>query len=235
LKEAAAPFRKNRGGKQMKSEVQNGKKEIGTLVCFALNEEFAPFRKLAGQIPDIAVLITGVGRANAEASVRRFLAKNLPKLVLTCGFAGGLNPALKNGDVVFMTGYSALEERLANADAVRASFFTSPRIATTVAEKKQLWEKTGADVVEMESGAILAVCRESRIPCAMVRAISDTASEDLPLDFNRLSKPDMSLDYGKLALAITKAPWKIFALVQLHKKTSFAAKQLADVLAKVIW
>ena len=116
-----------------------------------------------------------------------------------------------------------------------ANFFSAPRIATTVAEKKQLRAETGADVVEMESGAILAVCRENRIPCAMVRAISDTAHENLPLDFNVLSKPDLSLDYGKLAWAIAKAPWKIGALIQLHKQTSVAAQHLADVLAKVIW
>ena len=219
----------------MKPKVHNKKDEVGTLVCFALNEEAAPFRKLALKMPDVAILITGIGPRNAEDSLRRFLAKRLPKLVLSCGFAGGLNPELQGGDVVFITGYAALEARLAGADAKHASFFTAPRIATTVAEKKQLRAETGADVVEMESGAILAVCRESQIPCAMVRAISDTAGEDLPLDFNALSKPDMSLDYGKLAWAIAKAPWKISGLLQLHKKTSFAAQRLADVLAKVIW
>jgi adenosylhomocysteine nucleosidase len=219
----------------MKPNVQNQKQEVGTLICFALKEEAAPFRKLATKIPDVSILITGIGRQNAEISLRRFLAGNLPKLVLTCGFAGGLNPELEIGDVVFTTGYAALDQRLADADAKHASFFSASRIATTVAEKKQLHTATGADVVEMESGAILAICRESRIPCAMVRAISDTAGEDLPLDFNALSNPDMSLDYGKLAWAIARAPRKIGALIHLHKKTSFAAQQLADVLAKVVW
>ena len=218
----------------MKPRVQTEKEELDTLVCFALNEEAAPFRKMAEEMPNVSILITGVGRKNAEASLRRFLANNLPKLVLTCGFAGGLNPELNVGDVVFMTGYSALEERLANADAKLASFFTAPRIATTAAEKNKLRAETGADVVEMESGTILAVCRESRIPCAMVRAISDTAREDLPLDFNALSKPDQSLNYGKLFLTVAKSPKKIGTLMQLKKKTQFAAEQLAVVLARFI-
>lgn len=218
----------------MNPDVPDEKHEIGTLVCFALHEEAAPFRKMAVEMTDVAILITGIGRQNAETALRQYLAHHKPKLVLTCGFAGGLNPELAIGDVVFMTGYSALEERLAGADARLAHFVTSERMAVTAAEKKKLRAETGADIVEMESGPILAICRESQIPCAMVRAISDTANEDLPLDFNQLSKPDMNLHYGKLVLAIAKSPQKISALVQLHKKTRHAAVHLAAVLAKFI-
>jgi adenosylhomocysteine nucleosidase len=219
----------------MKPKVHYVRHEVGTLVCFALEEEAGPFRRLAARMPDVTVLITGIGAKNAETAVRRFLSEHLTKRVFTCGFAGGLNPELQAGDVVYMTGYPALEEKLVEADATLATYISVPHIVTTVAEKKQLRVKTGADVVEMESEVILAVCREKKIPCAMVRAISDTANEDLPLDFNQLSKPDMSLHYGKLARAVARSPLKIGALVRLHRKTSYAAQQLANVLAKAVW
>lgn len=218
----------------MRTEVQAGKVSVKTLVCFALEVEAVPFRKRALKTPGVAILVTGIGPRNAENSLRRFLEHTRPEQVLTCGFAGGLNPELKSGEVVFMTAFPPLEARLLAAGAQLVTFHSAPRIATTVAEKRQLREQTGADVVEMESGAILAVCRESQIPCALARAISDTAHEDLPLDFNLLSKPDLSLDPGKLAWAIAKAPWKIGALIQLQKKTSRAARQLADMLVKVL-
>jgi adenosylhomocysteine nucleosidase len=174
-----------------------------------------------------------------------------PELVLTCGFAGGLNPELKLGEVVFEMPLTpslspsdgervavrpgeGLIEKLLAAGAKHAKFFCADRIATTVAEKKKLRDETGADAVEMESAAIHAVCAEKHIPCATVRVISDTASEDLPLDFNALSRPDKNLDYGKLFLAIAKSPGKVGALMELQKKTRFAAERLADVLAKVI-
>ena len=253
------------------------------LICFALKEEAAPFRKMAAGTAAAAqaasILITGIGRRNAEKSVREFLnscrsrgnetqIKNIletphvvsydPNLVLTCGFAGGLNPDFKPGDVVFEltdrrdefhepqtenesgtrvtrpSESSSLREKLIAAGAKPAKFFCADRIATTVAEKKKLRAETGADAVEMESEAIHAVCHERGISCATVRVILDTANEDLPLDFNALAKPDMGLDYGKLAWAIARSPGKIGALLKLQKQTRFAAERLAEVLAKLI-
>jgi hypothetical protein len=233
---------------------------MSTLVCFALKEEAAPFRKVVAGRTTVATLIVGIGRQSAEKSIRKFLADEAgvlaspspdhlpaparlagtlapPSLVLTCGFAGGLNPDLKIGDVVFEIRQppAAIHKSLLAAGAKPAKFFCADRIATTGAEKRALREQTSADVVEMESAAIHAVCGEMGIPCVTVRVISDTANEDLPLDFNALSKPDKSLDFGKLAWAIARSPGKIGALMALQKKTSFAASQLAEVLNKVVF
>ena len=71
------------------------------LVTFAVKEESGPFQNLIGPRSDLRVLLTGVGKRNAERTIRRGLAEQSPKLVLTCGFAGGLNPDLTTGTVVF--------------------------------------------------------------------------------------------------------------------------------------
>ena len=208
-----------------------------------MKEEAGPFRKMVAGKSDVSILITGIGRRNTERAVNEFLSggasvsANRPKpdLVLTCGFAGGLDPELKTGDVIFELGTlnPELGTRLRAAGAKPVKFFCADRIATTVAEKKKLRDETGADAVEMESAVIHEICRQHDIPCVTVRVISDTANEDLPLDFNQLSKPDQSLDFGKLAWAIAKSPGKIPALMALGKKTNFAAKRLAEVLEKI--
>jgi adenosylhomocysteine nucleosidase len=212
---------------------------MSTLICFALKEEAAPFRTGLRRGHHVSILLTGIGHQNAERSLREFLEKNSSECVLTCGFAGGLNPDLKLGEVVFelaapVANNQKLAEDLTVAGAKPAKFFCAERIAITIAEKKKLRAETGADVVEMESAAIHEICRAKKIPCATVRVISDTANEDLPLDFNAFAKPDKNLDYGKLALAIAKSPWKIIALKKLQKQTQFAAEKLAEVLAKII-
>jgi hypothetical protein len=46
---------------------------MSVLVCFALKEEAAPFHKIAARHPGVITLIVGIGRENAEKSVRSFL------------------------------------------------------------------------------------------------------------------------------------------------------------------
>jgi adenosylhomocysteine nucleosidase len=205
-----------------------------TLVCFALKEEAGAFRRATAGRADVSILITGVGRKNAARSVQESLGRIKPATVFTCGFAGGLDPALVAGSVVFATDDLALKGKLTAAGATSARILCAANIAITVAEKAELKRTSVADAVEMESEAIQTICRERGIPCATVRVISDTASEDLPLDFNALSKPDLSIDFGKLAMAIARQPSKIPALMRLQKNCAFAADQLAKVLSRVV-
>jgi nucleoside phosphorylase len=203
------------------------------LVCFAMKEEAGAFQRASKANPDVTILVTGIGKANTEKSVRDSFARRIPKAVLTCGFAGGLDPELESGTVVFATEDGSLATKLSSAGAKRARFFCAARIATTGSEKLELRRTTGADAVEMESEFIQALCHERAIPCATVRVISDAANDDLPLDFNKLANPDLSLNYGKLAWAIANAPGKIPALMRLQKVCRVASGNLARVLKEV--
>jgi nucleoside phosphorylase len=142
---------------------------------------------------------------------------------------------LETGTVVFAADEATgLEPALLAAGAKPARFHCADRVAATTGEKRELREATGADAVEMESESICAVCREQRIPCAIVRVILDTAAEDLPLDFNRLMTPDQRLDSAKLALALLKSPGKVNALRRLQRHSTASAEKLARVVATVL-
>lgn len=208
-------------------------------VCFALAEEAGAFKKVCGE--SVPVFFTGIGRVNAEKATQEFLATHTPELLLTCGFAGGLTPELKIGDVVFEMpaetgndGYAAVRTKLAEGGAKPAKIVCVDRIAITAREKQKLREQTGADVAEMESAAVQAVCRGRGVRCVTVRVISDTANEDLPLDFNKFLNEEKSVDMSKLMMAVAKAPWKMGALMELQKNTKLASQRLAEALAKVI-
>ncbi len=213
--------------------------KTGIAVCFALAEEAGAFKKSRGE--SVPLFFTGIGRVNAEKATQEFLATHAPALMLTCGFAGGLVPELKIGDVVFEIppdggndGYAAVRAKLLEGGARPAKIACVDRIATTAREKSKLREETGADAAEMESGAVQAVCRGRGIRCVTVRVISDTANEDLPLDFNKFLNEDKSVDMSKLMMAVAKAPWKMGALMELQKNTKLASQRLAETLMKVI-
>jgi nucleoside phosphorylase len=232
-----------------------------TLICFAVKEEASPFRKQTASLARIETLITGMGPRNAATAIRDTIAGRRPALVLTCGFAGGLNPGLEFGTVIFeadpatqieagliaagqghgefatQSGSAAilsLESALLAAGARAGKFHCAVKVATTVQEKRTLWESTGADAVEMESQVIREVCRDKKIPSATVRVILDSAEENLPLDFNQLLNERDEMDYGKLAMAIAKSPGKIGALMRFQKQTQAAAEKLAEVLLRVL-
>jgi hypothetical protein len=227
-----------------------------TLVCFAVKEEAAPFKATVASRSDIQILLTGMGQRNAEKSIRATVAADVRRrteptvspdpsfqhsiipafrLVLTCGFAGALNPNLSLGTVLFSCDDAPhLQPRLLAAGARPTRFHCANRVASTAAEKRQLWESTRADAVEMESQIICNICREHQIPCATIRVILDTASEDLPLDFNFLMTADQQMDYRKLAFSLAKSPSKIAALLRLQKQSKEAASKLAGVLVRVL-
>jgi adenosylhomocysteine nucleosidase len=201
-----------------------------TLVCFALKEEAKFLRNTPHRI-----LVTGMGRKNAAESLRRELANVQPGLVLTCGFAGALNPKLKLADVVFDEDPECgLVEKLKSLGAIPARFHCAERIAVTAAEKEALRKSTGADAVEMESLVMRNICRENKIPSTTVRVISDLANEDLPLDFNTVATPDLQLDFTKLILKILRHPQTIPHLLRFQKQTAAAGRKLAETLEQLL-
>lgn len=201
------------------------------LVTFAVKEEM----KFFPGGPGIRRYITGMGRDNAENAIAAALEEIHPKLVLTCGFAGGLNPILKSNEIVFSADDgSPIYDTLKQAGATPVTFFCARRVAITSEEKQRLWRGMGSDAVEMESESIRDYCRERDIPSATVRVISDTALEDLPLDFNTLLSPAQKIHYGKLTWALVRAPFKLAELLAFQQKTVDAAKSLGEFLTKVL-
>ena len=67
------------------------------VVTFAVKEEMKFFT--GG--PNVRRFITGMGRDNAERAIEQIIRELKPSLVLTCGFAGGLNPSIKSNEVIF--------------------------------------------------------------------------------------------------------------------------------------
>ena len=185
--------------------------------------------------PDVSVLHTGIGRRNAERALEDHLAKQRPELIITSGFAGGLNPELRIHRLLFeKSGEHPLFDRLASLPFREGSFCCHDRIVVTAEEKQFLWRSSGCDAVEMESAGIHEIARSRGIPCLTFRAISDEAHESLPLDFNRLLTSRMKVDLAKLCGTLCRNPGRLLTFVRFYGSIVKTSRVLAGALCQLL-
>jgi adenosylhomocysteine nucleosidase len=148
--------------------------------------------------------------------------------ILSIGFCGALDPALRIGDIVV----SGDVPEGAGASFVRGDVASIDRVAITARDKRELRAATGAAVVEMESSAVAQKAREWDMPFGCVRVVSDAAGEDLPLDFNRYRDADGRFERTRIALAALGRPFSVLpGLLRLDRHCRRAAERLGEFLA----
>jgi adenosylhomocysteine nucleosidase len=188
----------------------------------------------------VDVFLTGIALRNQEPGLSVLLDER-PDVCITCGLAGALHHALKREEIVVARHVGALtresrrscdgklvEMAAQNGATAVDTFFTSEHILSTAQAKRE-----GAqygDVVEMESLAILTKTSQRWIPTVAVRAISDTADEDLPLDFDRCTDSRGEISSGRLIVQMARRPSQLPALVAFGKGSRRAAIRLAEFL-----
>jgi adenosylhomocysteine nucleosidase len=171
-----------------------------------------------------SLLASGPGSRSVFEALRE--EKAVDGLV-SVGFCGALDPALEIGDIVVSGG-----EVQSPKPFVRGEILSSDRVAVTAAEKRALRQRTGAIAVEMESAAVAAKAREWGVQFRCIKVVSDTAREDLPLDFNRYQDATGGFSRGRIALASLRHPFRsIPALLRLDRNCRTAAKRLGEFLA----
>ena len=136
----------------------------------------------------ILVAHTGVGRERAHDGIRRLCKEFQPQQIVSAGFAGGLNPRLAAGTLMFAENYSNSELLCAARSVLNDRVFVG-RLATcddvleTQQAKAEFAQQTEAAAVDMETAAVAAFCTETGVPLLAIRAISDTAADELPVPF----------------------------------------------------
>lgn len=220
---------------------------------FALSIEAAGFDRLAagrlethatdltiveGTVADrrVAWCVSGVGRAAATRAAERLLAGHRPRLLVSAGFAGGLEAGLARGDVVrpnrVVTGTGGNPLPLQPGDAAgQLTIVTVDEIQATVEAKRTLAARSGGQLVDMETHALAGVAAAAGLPCAAVRVISDDATQDLPAEIARLTRPQPALRrLGAALAAIGRRPGTAADLWRLYEHAVIDARTLAAAL-----
>jgi adenosylhomocysteine nucleosidase len=86
----------------------------------------------------------------------------------------------------------------------------------------------------MESGEVLYEAAAFGAKGIAVRAISDAADEDLPLDFNRVTTPSGEVSIPRVLAEVVRHPLSTPALMRFGNQSRMAAEKLAAFLDRYV-
>ena len=198
---------------------------------------------------------SGMGVDNASRATGQIIREERPNLLVSAGFCGGIKPESRAGDVVVAdniviatekgleeipvllsgSGPTFVAHEAAEGKKVSGGVFVTTSVLTS---KKRLAgmlpEHYRTPVVEMESGAIACVAAEQGIPLLAIRAVSDTAAEELRFSLDEFCDPQMRrILLSRVLLTILRKPYIIPQLVRLAFSSRTAAQSLTSALSRL--
>jgi nucleoside phosphorylase len=231
------------------------------LVTFAVNAEFAPWRKLRefsennanlckihtaqfGEL-EVDVLLTGIGGRSAWLETTKRVWSGDIDICISSGLAGALHKRHRPGDILAAKSVQSVawkQKILCDAELVASaveagarevnSFYSAENVILSALEKCELGKC--ADAVEMESGQVLyeAVAFGTRV--VAIRGISDAVEEDLPLDFNRVTTTSGEVSMSRVLAQVAMNPGKVPSLIRFGQQSRMAADQLCGFLDRYL-
>lgn len=201
---------------------------------------------------EIGVVLTGAGPRQAAYSGSKAIRSACESLsfCISAGLAGALRPEYRIGQVLAARGaFSESPREDFNPRTLQSSeplisfaadcgatvvdqFYSADRVIVRAEEKLHLASK--ADAVEMESYEILREAAACGIPAVAIRAISDAADEELPLDMNLIFSDEGQVSIPRVMGQVARHPQSLPGLVRLGKQSKYAAESLAGFLDRYV-
>jgi adenosylhomocysteine nucleosidase len=111
---------------------------------------------------------------------------------------------------------------------------TVDRIVRTAAEKAELRRRFEADLVDMETSGVAALCSERSVRFLSIRVISDEAQVDLPREVVALLTRSGSYRIGAALRALWHRPSSLKDFWALHEHAQEAADRLAQFVVAAL-
>jgi hopanoid-associated phosphorylase len=172
----------------------------------------------------------------------RSLVKDGAVALLSIGIAGGLDAALRPGDIVLpdIVVCAGGAERRASETWRAAVMPELPRVAigtlltagqplASVAEKAALRAASGALAVDMESGSVADAAAEAGLPFLALRIIADPADRAIPAAALQGIAPDGSRRPLAVLMSLLARPADLPPLIRLARDSDAALRQLRRV------
>lgn len=193
-----------------------------------------------------APLVVSVsGDQNHAYRTAHSLAKQGAKGLVSFGIAGGLSEAAPVGALFLPQTIVSEDGTVYPTDSAwrtRLCRILSPHVAHQEASlvslpyglederKKRAWyDQTGAYAVDMESYGLARGAAEARLPCLVIRVISDSVYDRLPASVISAMGKGGTIDLGVIMREASKNPVEFLHLIRFAIKTIKATKTLRRV------
>ena len=224
-------------------------------IVAALSQEVSGLRQKAegaglaiGHDKDLTIHKIGVGRDRVLRSLSSILGgSTTPDSVLALGFAGAINDGLRTGDLVIANRVLNTEEQgsiecdpelkemaikamtdLAHLRGFSVNTLTVPYPVLSPAEKKLLSKGTDAWAINMEDYWIGEAAQQEGIPFVSVRAVLDTAHDEIPGYVARLGDKGKFSQVSQIAANVFVRPRSLPTLIALSRQMKVARRSLAE-------
>jgi len=191
----------------------------------------------------IVLIESGVGQEKAARAAEILIAGHQPRWLISAGFGGGLDPRVKQGDIVVAdaivgeTGKRlALDFKMPPTPRVHVGgLLTADRVIHDPVDKRALGERHGVLAVDMETLAVAEACSQAGTRLLSVRVILDEVDHKLPSDIDLLvRKQSTAGKLGAAAGAILRRPSSVKDMWQLKEDALVASDRLAKFLLGMI-
>lgn len=182
---------------------------------------------------DGTVLVCGgIGAQPARRAAEAIISLYHPALIISAGFAGGLDPVLKIGEI-FVPRYviDASDGSRTGSGSGEGALLTFGSVADE-AQKAKLAAAFGAQAVDMEAAAVARCAEAHGVRFLACKAISDTSHSTLP-PIARFIAQDGGFRTAEFLAHVAVRPWLWPSVLRLQGNSAVAARKLSAALVEI--
>lgn len=193
---------------------------------------------------EVLLIHSGAGAENAKKAAELAVSKGATQL-MSWGCAAALSPDLKMGDLILADSVISSDGQETSVNAVwhqkarsvlgsdvavyKGALIASEKIVSTAQAKQEIYAKTGAVALDMESSAIAEVATHYALPFLAVRAIADPSSMNLPNALENSLNEKGEVAITRIIKSLVLNPKEIPHLIQIGQCFQIAKKTLSNV------